>query len=177
MQSFNLLYAAGPVAVGLGAENNRANDKLTQIYGTYDFGVAKLHASSATIKGGTAAERNLGMGALTAIAATSAFVNSGNGATGVVAVGGKIKNWTVGATVPMGAITILAGYSGWNGNGAVGQKDDTKTGLGLKYDLSKRTFLQTSYAVQTRKNNTGTAADAKDNSNQTTFDMGVVHSF
>ncbi len=176
MQSLNLLYAAGPVVLGVGAENNRGNDKISQIYGTYDLGVAKLHASSATIKGGTQADRERGLGALTANLATSANVVGAT--TGPVAVNGKINNWTVGVTVPMGAVTILAGYSGWNGNGAVGQKDDTKTGLGLKYDLSKRTFLQTSYAVQTRKNNNATPADpSKDNTNQTSFDMGVVHSF
>lgn len=171
-QSISLTYAAGPLVVGVGNEQNRGGDTLTQVFGNYNLGVAKVFASSATIKGGTSAERALGG----AIAASSSYVNSGNGAVGPVAVNGEIKNWTVGATVPMGAATLRLGYSGWNGNGSVGQKDDTKFGIGVKYDLSKRTYLQTSYATQTRKNNTGTTPD-KDNSKQSFFDAGVVHSF
>jgi predicted porin len=76
----------------------------------------------------------------------------------------------------MCATTIRVGYSGWNGNGAAGQQDDTKFGIGLKYDLSKRTYLQTSYATQTRKNNTGTRPD-RDNTKQTFIDAGIVHAF
>ena len=92
------------------------------------------------------------------------------------AVDGKIKNWTIGATIPMGAATIRTGYSQWNGNGAEGQKDDNKFGLGVKYDLSKRTFIYTDVATQTRKNNTGTRPD-RDNTKVTSFDLGVAHSF
>jgi predicted porin len=175
--STSAVYTAGPLVAAVGFESNRGGDTITQVFGTYDMKVAKLHASYATIEGGTTAEQARGLGTLTANAAVAANVNSGNGAVGPVAAGGEIKNWTVGLTVPMGATTILAGYSGWNGNGAAGQLDDTKFGVGLKYDLSKRTFLQTSYAAQTRKNNTGTAADGKDNTKQTTFDVGVAHSF
>ena len=175
--STSAVYTSGPLVAAVGYEQNRGGDTIAQVFGTYDMKVAKLHASYATIEGGTTAQRTRGLGTLAAIAASSAFVNSGNGAAGPVAVEGEIKNWTVGLTVPMGATTILAGYSGWNGNGSAGQLDDTKLGVGLKYDLSKRTFLQTSFASQTRKNNTGTAADAKDNTKQTSFDFGVVHSF
>lgn len=171
--SLNALYANGPLTVGLGNEENRAGDTITQVYGNYDLGVAKLFASYATVKGGTAAERALAGTFL----ATSSAVNSGNGAVGPVAVDGKIKNWTIGATAPMGAATLRVGYSQWNGNGAVGQKDDNKLGLGVKYDLSKRTFIYTDVASQTRKNNTGTAADGKDNTKVTSFDLGIAHSF
>ena len=104
-------------------------------------------------------------------------MNSGNGATGPVAANGEIKNWTVGATVPFGAATLRVGYSGWNGNGAAGQQDDTKFGIGVKYDLSKRTFVYSDIASQTRKNNTGTAADGKDNTTLRSFDVGIAHSF
>ena len=171
-QSFNLMYAAGPLVVGLGTEQNRGGDTITQVYGNYDLGAAKLFASYAMIEGGTAAERALGG----TLAASSSYVNSGAGAAGPVAVGGEIKNWTVGASVPMGATTIRMGYSGWNGNGSAGQLDDTKFGIGLKYDLSKRTYLQTSVASQSRKNNTGTTPD-KSNAKQTTFDAGIAHAF
>ena len=171
-QSMTAAYANGPLMVGVGNERNRANDTISQVFGNYNLGVAKLFASHATIKGGTAAEQALGG----TFAASAAAVNTGTAPT-QVAAGGKIKNWTVGATVPMGATTIRLGYSGWNGNGAVGQKDDTKVGLGVKYDLSKRTFIYSNIAQQTRKNFTGTAAAGRDNTSVQLFDLGVGHSF
>jgi predicted porin len=171
-QSISAVYTAGPLVAGLGHEQNRVGDTITQVFGNYNMGVAKLFASYATIEGGTAADR-----AGVTFAASSAGVNSGAmSAAGGVAAGGEIKNWTVGATVPMGATTILVGYSGWNGNGLANQQDDTKFGIGAKYDLSKRTFLQASYATQTRKNNTGTRPD-RDNTKQAFFDVGIAHSF
>ena len=171
-QSINLTYAAGPLVIGVGNERNRANDTITQVYGNYNMGVAKLFASYATIEGGTAAEQ----AAAGTFAAAASAVNTG-AAPRQVAAGGEIKNWTVGATVPMGAATIRVGYSGWNGSGAVGQQDDTKFGLGVKYDLSKRTFIYSNVAQQTRKNFTGTAAAGRDNTSVQLFDLGVGHSF
>ena len=171
-QSINALYANGPLVVGLGNERNRANDTITQIYGNYNMGVAKLFASYAIVEGGTAAEQ----AAAGTFAASAAAVNTGTAPT-QVAANGEIKNWTVGATVPMGAATIRVGYSGWNGNGAAGQQDDTKFGLGVKYDLSKRTFIYSNIAQQTRKNFTGTAAAGRDNTSVQLFDLGVGHSF
>ena len=172
-QSINLSYAAGPLVVGLGNERNRANDTITQVYGNYDLGVAKVFASTATIKGGSAAEQ----AAAGTFAAASSAVNTGTTTNTQVAADGKIKNWTVGATAPMGAATLRVGYSVWNGNGAPGQLDDNKFGLGVKYDLSKRTFVYTDVASQTRKNLTGTAAAGRDNTKVTSFDLGVAHSF
>jgi len=171
-QSINLTYAAGALVIGVGNERNRANDTITQVYGNYNLGVAKVFASSATIKGGSAAEQ----AAAGAFAAPASAVNTG-AAPRQVAAGGKIENWTVGATVPMGATTIRVGYSSWNGSGAAGQKDDTKFGLGVKYDLSKRTFIYTDVATQTRKNFTGTAAAGRDNTTVQLFDLGVANSF
>jgi predicted porin len=171
-QSINLTYAAGPLVIGVGNERNRANDTITQVYGNYNMGVAKLFASYATIEGGTAEEQRFGG----TFAAAASAVNTGT-APRQVAAGGEIKNWTVGATVPMGAATIRVGYSGWNGSGAVGQQDDTKFGLGVKYDLSKRTFIYSNIAQQTRKNFTGTAAAGRDNTSVQLFDLGVGHSF
>jgi len=172
-QSINLVYANGPLVIGVGNERNRANDTITQVYANYNLGVAKVFASSATIKGGSAEEQRFGG----TFAAAASAVNTGTTANRQVAAGGKIENWTVGATIPMGATTIRVGYSGWNGSGAAGQLDDTKFGLGVKYDLSKRTFIYTDVATQTRKNLTGTAAAGRDNTNVQMFDLGVAHSF
>ena len=180
----NALYVAGPLGIGAGVENNRAGDSFTNIYGSYDLGVAKLHAAYGTIKGGTAAERN----GLT-LAATANNVATGNTAagsaysattgTGIVAVNGEINTWTIGAVMPMGATSLRAGYSVWNGNGAPGQKDDAKLGLGVRHNLSKRTYVYSDIATVTRKNNTGTV-DATGNragTRQMLLDLGVAHSF
>jgi predicted porin len=169
--SLNALYANGPLVAALGYEQNRVGDKITQVYGNYDLGVAKLFASYATVKGGTAADR-----AGVTFAAASSAVNTGS-STSQVAADGKIKNWTVGAVVPMGALSIRGGYSQWNGNGAAGQKDDNKLGLGVKYDLSKRTYVYSDVASQTRKNNSFNADNSKSNTKVTSFDVGVAHSF
>jgi predicted porin len=169
--SLNATYANGPLVVGLGNEENRAGDQITQVYGNYDLGVAKLYASYATIKGGSVADR----AGITFAAAASAVPNGGTSTQ--VAADGEINNWTIGATIPMGAMSIRAGYSQWNGNGAAGQKDDSKLGLGVKYDLSKRTYIYSDVASQTRKNNVATSSPATSNSKVTSFDLGVAHSF
>jgi len=54
------------------------------------------------------------------------------------------KTWditTVGASVPMGAITVLAGYTQAKKIGTTTGANDTKIALGANYALSKRTTL------------------------------------
>jgi len=169
----NALYVAGPLGIGAGVENNRAGDSFTNFYGSYDLGVAKLHASVGTIKGGTAAER-----AGLTMTATANNVATGTAAT-QVAVNGEINTWTIGAVMPMGATSLRAGYSVWNGNGAPGQKDDAKLGLGVRHNLSKRTYVYSDIATVTRKNNTGSVSAASNTANtrQMLLDLGVAHSF
>jgi predicted porin len=77
----------------------------------------------------------------------------------------------------MGATSLRAGYSVWNGNGAPGQKDDAKLGLGVRHNLSKRTYVYSDVATVTRKNNSATASPATSNTRQMLFDLGVAHSF
>jgi predicted porin len=76
----------------------------------------------------------------------------------------------------MGATSIRLGYSTWNGNGSAGQKDDVKMGAGVRYSLSKRTYLHANVATQTRKNNSGATPNVS-NAKQSLFDTGVVHAF
>jgi predicted porin len=170
----NALYVAGPLGIGAGVENNRAGDSFTNIYGSYDLGVAKLHASYGTIKGGTAAER-----AGLTVAATANNVATGAAAATNVAVNGEINTWTIGAMMPMGATSLRAGYSVWNGNGAPGQKDDAKLGLGVRHNLSKRTYVYSDIATVTRKNNTGSVSATLNaaSTRQMLLDLGVAHSF
>jgi predicted porin len=178
-------YSAGPIAINVGHEQNRVGDTMTPIWGSYNAGFARVIAHYNSIKGGNAADR-LGV----TMSAASAYVQSGlmgaaaahtaagtvAGTSGGVAIDGEIKNWGIGAIIPMGANSFRVGYSVWNGNGAPGQKDDAKLGLGIRHDLSKRTYLHANVATQTRKNNTGSRPD-RDSSKQGLADAGVVHSF
>lgn len=166
-------YTAGPLSINAGYEQNRVGDKMTPIWGSYNAGFARIIAHVNTIKGGAAADR-VGV----TFAAAASAVNSGAMGTAAagVAAGGKIDNYGIGAVIPMGATSFRLGYSTWNGNGSAGQKDDVKMGAGVQYDLSKRTYLHANVATQTRKNNTGTRPD-RDNSKQSLWDVGVVHSF
>jgi predicted porin len=150
------LYSNGPLNAMLGHERNRFGDTLLQLGGNYDFGSAKLYLGYGNIKGGTAAER-----------AGNTFLATAAGAQ--VAVGGSIKDWTIGASIPVGASTIRLGYSRWNDNGAVGKQNETKLGVGVKYALSKRTSIYSDLASLSRKN----AAL----SGQTLFDLGIQHVF
>ena len=166
------VYTAGPLVLGLGTEQNRAADTLTQLFGNYNAGVAKIFFSTARVKGGSAAEQaNAGK-----YSATSSNVPGGSRQ---VAADGTINNHTIGATIPMGALSYRLGYSTWNGDGADGRKTDSKLGAGVRYDLSKRTYVYSDLAQTTRKNNTGsvtaTANTANTKNNQ--FDIGIRHSF
>ncbi len=171
--SLNALYAVGTMLnAGVGYERNRVGDSITQFYGNYDLTAVKLFASYATIRGGSADDR-----AGVTFAAAAAAVNSGaKGASNGVAANGAIKNVTFGATVPMGKTSLRAGYSVWNGNGSANQEVDSKLGLGVKYDLSNRTYVYTDMANQSRKNNTG-ATPNTDNTKITSLDLGVSHTF
>ena len=80
------------------------------------------------------------------------------------AVAADRKGYTIGATVPMGAITIKGGYTRSKLDGAAA--DLKKVGIGLDYALSKRTTLYTSYGRD--------AALAADKAG---FDVGVRHAF
>jgi len=174
-------YTAGPLSVSAGHEQNRVGDKMTPIWASYDAGVARIFAHYNTVKGGTAADRT----GVTFAAASSAITSGAMGTATVgvpantaagVAANGEIKAYGIGALIPMGANSLRLGYSTWNGNGSAGQKDDTKLAFGVRHDLSKRTFLQANIASETRKNQTGTRPD-RDNTKQTTWEAGVVHSF
>jgi len=166
-------YAAGPLSVSAGYEQNRVGDTMTPIWASYDAGVARIFAHYNTIKGGTTADRNQVTFAATASAVPSGLMGA---AAAPVAADGKIDAYGIGALIPMGANSLRLGYSTWNGNGTAGQKDDTKLAFGVRHDLSKRTFLQANIASETRKNQTGTRPD-RDNTKQTTWEAGVVHSF
>lgn len=84
-----LQYAAGPLLVGGGYEQNRADDDLTAVLASYDFGIAKLMAGygtvdTAAVAGSNGRNWNLGLvapvGAFTAKAGYSRVRAEGTGA-------------------------------------------------------------------------------------------------
>jgi predicted porin len=164
------VYSAGPLVIGLGTEQNRAADTITQLFGNYNAGIARIFFSTARVNGGTPAEQ----------ANAGTYLASG---VSKVAADGTISNHTIGATIPMGALSYRVGFSTWNGNGLSTQKTDSKLGLGVRYDLSKRTYVYSDLAQTSRKNNgavssttvTATANTANTKNNQ--FDLGIRHSF
>jgi len=172
-------YSAGPLSINLGHEQNRVGDTMTPIWGSYNAGFATLIAHYNTIKGGSAADRSAVTMAACAgmIPQGSMAPNTANCAGSQVAADGKIDNYGIGAIIPMGAMSFRLGYSTWNGNGSAGQKDDVKMGAGVRYTLSKRTYLHANVATQTRKNVTASTRDDRTNTKQSLFDTGVVHSF
>ena len=150
-------YSNGPINFMIGSEKNRFNDGLLQIGGNFDMGVAKLYAGYGKVTGSANAADRLG----------STYLSTASGTQ--VAAGGTIKDLTFGANIPMGAATLRAGYSRWNGSGAAGQQNERKIGLGVNYALSKRTAIYSDIASTSRKN----AAL----SNKTAYDLGIAHSF
>jgi predicted porin len=76
----------------------------------------------------------------------------------------EVDRWSLGAKVPLGAMTFKAGYSSYS-------DEERKTlGLGLQYDLSKRTNVYTNVA---KRSGDGWS----DNAKKTQFDLGVTHAF
>ena len=84
-----------------------------------------------------------------------------------VAANSDRQNWNIMAVVPMGAITVKAGY-GASKNDNTNADVSKKLGLGLDYALSKRTKIYTSFGRDTVK----TSATGR-----TVYDIGVRHTF
>lgn len=158
-------YKNGPLFVGLNYHEVKdenfltmnIKDKVWDLGGTYDFGVAKL----AVLYG----ENGLTV----------------NGMPGAL----KQKQYMLGVTVPVsGADKVLVSYSHSKHSdnllgGVLDGARASKWALGYTHDLSKRTNLYAAYA----KINTNTTADGKYstynvNTNYTNgFNLGLRHSF
>lgn len=97
----------------------------------------------------------------------------------------SLKNWLVGAVMPMGASSFKFSYAKSSGefSDTVRDGDATQLGLGYQYDLSKRTALYTNYSRV--KNNNGARfyasgsgpLNAGTNFTSTGYEFGVRHSF
>jgi predicted porin len=149
-------YTAGPLYVSLayhdqnlvaaGVDNGNANTAL--LAGTYDFGIAKLHAAYAR--------------------------NEGETATGVTNI--DRDEAMLGVSAPIGAGRILASWIR-RSDDIGGNRDADQYAIGYTYDLSKRTNLYTSYARTSNdaaSSLNGASAAGRDPS---VFNVGVRHRF
>ncbi len=87
----------------------------------------------------------------------------------------KVKRWSLSAKVPLGAVTLKAGYTRWS------DEETKKFGLGLQYDLSKRTNLYTNVGKFSGDGaqffTAGGTQVANPDGTKTRFDVGVTHAF
>lgn len=154
-------YANGPVSAVIAYHNQQdatgtANARTTFLGGTYNFGVAKAHASYADNRGDAQADAivtRLGIGG-PAVAFDETF---------------KSRDYMVGVSAPVGAGSVMASFQ---------RKDDKDSSfeydlfaVGYTHDLSKRTNLYTSYG-HGQVSATG-MSDVKENK----FNVGIRHKF
>lgn len=150
---FSVRYAAGPLNVGVAYDRNGADYTTTGFYGAYNLGVANLMFQFE--KGDS------------------------NNAGGTFKE--DIKNFSIGATIPLGAVLGRVGYVRTDSNlskcasglpSAAGTKacDGSKFGIGGDYILSKRTNLYSNIGKQTGDRFTAAEKKAR-------FDIGVTHRF
>ena len=97
----------------------------------------------------------------------------------------SLKNWLVGAVMPMGASSFKFSYAKSSGEFSDTVRDGSATqlGLGYQYDLSKRTALYTAYSRVKNKDGARFYAsgsgplNAATNFSSTGYEFGVRHSF
>ena len=106
-----------PAATAVGITDGYETNKFTQVFGSYDFGVAKISGLYAQEKY----------------------------ATNQPVQGPDNQVWMLGATVPVGPGAILASYSQIK-NKNVADSAAKQIAIGYTYSLSKRTDLYTSYS-------------------------------
>jgi predicted porin len=154
----NVRYAAGPVNVGVAYDKNAADMKTVGVYGSFDFGAAKLMAQ--VEKGDN----------YTSAASTAAAPNE------------KIKTFSIGLTAPLGPVLLRTGFLKIKSD--LVKRDASKFGFGGDYSLSKRTNLYTTvgkwsgdrfltYPVTAPVTGAAYAQAIK----KAQFDFGVTHRF
>ena len=151
--------AANPEKYILAAEAvaplNVTENKQTNLYVTYDLGVAKLGVGYYTEK----QDR------------TGASAADVKAKKGVATLDSKASNISI--SVPMGSVTLMANYMNKNVSDKGGDLDAKVSGVGAKYALSKRTSLYGRYV-----NESYTKADqVSGNSSVKTTLVGLQHNF
>jgi len=138
--SFTAAYSAGPIYVMGGLETNRRDDKVWALLGTYDLGVAKVGVGYSDVNNSVAAG------------------NNGNN---------DFTNWGVSAWIPMGATLLQVGYSSTK-NSVTDVETSSKFGLGMEYNLSKRTRAYASF---------GSDSKVAAGTSKSGYEVGIRHTF
>jgi predicted porin len=141
-------YAAGPLRVALAYDRNGNDHVTTGLYGSFNAGFATFMAQ---YEKGDCSGAALSGGLVTCVSTTAVEA-------------GDAKRWSLGARVPMGAATFKAGYLN------ASDEEWKKIGIGLDYNLSKRTIVYTDAA---KISGDGATSDAK----KARFDVGIWHKF
>jgi predicted porin len=145
------------------ASAGNPDEKLLQIGATFDLKVVKLHGAYADQKNISAVRARV---AIAPPSGLSAYDNSA---------------WMIGATVPLGALKLIASYQGVDGDSqsyrtasgtAVFDPDYSVWGIGLEYVLSRRTNLYAGYGQVSAD---GTLSETQ--IDQKNFGAGVRHRF
>lgn len=177
LMTANLNYNNGPISLaadyeiinfngGLDSVSNktaREHDDV-QVYtfaGSYDFGVVKVAALYDNLK-----------------------TNVNSYGRGVGTGEADIDSWFISASAPFGKFLVKATY-GETENDNVQDSKGTKFGLGLDYNLSKRTKIYTGYAIISNEKNAAYTVSPSANAYGVTgngygvqgFDLGVAHTF
>jgi len=150
--SLHIKYAAGPLLVGYGYQEQKAQtpaapavatgtstNKYNLFGASYDFGVAKLTGSYNEAKNSTL----------------------------------KDKEYQLGVSVPFGAATVAAGYSHSKSEGAALELNGKGFTLVGTYDLSKRTTMYAGYKATEVESGAAALTTAK----ASTLALGVRHTF
>jgi predicted porin len=143
---FGAYYAAGPLRVAAAYDRNANDGKTKGVYGSFNAGFATLMAQWENGDCGPAS------------APAGGDWSCGTGTSTDVSI------WSIGARVPFGAATLKAGYRNSS------DLEQKKIGLGLDYNLSKRTIVYTDVAKQSGDGYSDTSKKAR-------FDVGVWHKF
>lgn len=155
--SFNVTYAAGPLAAQLAYQDEDRKDlsadyKFTRLGASYDFGIATAKASYGQVKNAT--------GAVDSAATHTA--------------GAKTTEWQLGVDVPMSsALTLSASYAE-STDDAIGATTEVKRsgfGFGAAYALSKRTTVYGGLKMATQEQSGFADVDTE------LFAVGIKHTF
>lgn len=158
----NVITYTAPTLGGLGlsasyALKETAAKNATSLRAVYAAGPVSIQG--ATERGNDGRKYNAVFGSYNAgVATVSALINKGEKANGV-----DTDGMLFGLTVPMGALTLKASY----GKLEVNNVDTvSQLGLGMRYALSKRTDIYSSYA-----------RNSKRTTDKSGFELGLQHNF
>lgn len=167
-RGLGITYAAGPFEGGLtyeelngGSANGAYNEAFT-LGGSYDFGIAKLHAAYQTTDDSGSQ-----------FAPTVTVVNTNTATTTVTPFvrGLDHQAWNLGLSVPYGKFLFKTQYTGSTIDRlAGGDFDQSKYGVTAEYALSKRTWV---YVAFTERGGDFKETYARKNE----YSLGFAHTF